>query len=130
MHEIILLTLSGEDKPGVTSAITGILANYRISILDIGQAVIHNTLSLGILIQVPGEAESSPLMRDILFKAHELNLQVRFEPVSDSDYGLWVEGQGKTRHSLSRRHAGMARSTRACATACGRYGHGHRGRCC
>ncbi|MBS99958.1 MAG: phosphoserine phosphatase SerB [Oceanospirillaceae bacterium] len=101
MHEIILLTLSGEDKPGVTSAITGILANYRISILDIGQAVIHNTLSLGILIQVPGEAESSPLMRDILFKAHELNLQVRFEPVSDSDYGLWVEGQGKTRHIIT-----------------------------
>ncbi|WP_027855667.1 phosphoserine phosphatase SerB [Marinobacterium litorale] len=101
MHEIILLTLSGEDKPGVTSAITGILANYRISILDIGQAVIHNTLSLGILIQVPREAESSPLMRDILFKAHELNLQVRFEPVSDSDYGLWVEGQGKTRHVIT-----------------------------
>jgi phosphoserine phosphatase len=101
MHEIILLTLSGEDKPGVTSAITGILANYRISILDIGQAVIHNTLSLGILIQVPREAESSPLMRDILFKAHELNLQVRFEPVSDSDYGLWVEGQGKTRHIIT-----------------------------
>ncbi|KEA64603.1 Phosphoserine phosphatase [Marinobacterium lacunae] len=101
MHEIILLTLTGEDKPGVTSAITGILANYEISILDIGQAVIHNTLSLGMLIQVPQEAESSPLMRDLLFKAHELNLQVRFEPVSDGDYDHWVEGQGKSRHIIT-----------------------------
>lgn len=101
MHEIILLTLSGEDKPGVTSEMTAILARYQIGILDIGQAVIHNTLSLGILIQVPHEAESSPVLRDILFKAHELNLQVRFEPVSDSAYSEWVEGQGKTRHIIT-----------------------------
>ncbi|GGC04315.1 phosphoserine phosphatase SerB [Marinobacterium zhoushanense] len=101
MHEIILLTLTGEDKPGVTSAMTGILANYEIAILDIGQAVIHNTLSLGMLIQVPVEAESSPLLRDILFKAHELNLQVRFEPVADPDYDQWVEGQGKSRHIIT-----------------------------
>ncbi|WP_432696753.1 phosphoserine phosphatase SerB [Marinobacterium sp. YM272] len=101
MHEIILLTLSGEDKPGVTSEMTAILARYKIGILDIGQAVIHNTLSLGILMQVPHEAESSPVLRDILFKAHELNLQVRFEPVSDSAYSDWVEGQGKTRHIIT-----------------------------
>jgi phosphoserine phosphatase len=101
MHEIILLTLSGEDKPGVTSAITAILANYEIDILDIGQAVIHNTLSLGMLVKVPHEAESSPLLRDILFKAHELNLQVRFEPVTDAEYDHWVEGQGKSRHIIT-----------------------------
>lgn len=101
MHEIILLTLSGKDKPGVTSAITAILANYEIGILDIGQAVIHNTLSLGILIQVPREAESSPLLRDILFKAHELDLQARFEPVADAEYEDWVEGQGKSRHIIT-----------------------------
>lgn len=101
MHEIILLTLSGEDKPGVTSAMTAILARYEIGILDIGQAVIHNTLSLGILMQVPQEAESSPVLRDILFKAHELNLQARFEPVTDAAYTEWVEGQGKTRHIIT-----------------------------
>lgn len=71
MNEIILMTVSGADKPGVTSAITAILAKFEINILDIGQAVIHNTLSLGILIQVPQSAESSPLLRDVLFKAHE-----------------------------------------------------------
>lgn len=101
MHEIILLTLSGEDKPGVTSAITAILANHEVNILDMGQAVIHNTLSLGMLIQVPSEAETSPLLRDLLFQAHALNLQVKFEPVSEGDYQAWVDRQGKQRHIIT-----------------------------
>ncbi len=101
MKEIILLNISGDDKPGVTSAITSILAAYEINILDIGQAVIHNTLSLGILIEVPVEAESSPLLRDILFKAHELNMNIRFQPVESDDYEQWVDGQGKSRHIIT-----------------------------
>jgi len=101
MNEIILLTVSGDDRPGVTSAITGILARYHINILDIGQAVIHNTLSLGVLIQVPTELESSPLLRDLLFKAHEMKMQVRFEPVESEAYEQWVEGQGKSRHIIT-----------------------------
>ena len=101
MNEIILLTFSGDDRPGVTSAITGILARHHINILDIGQAVIHNTLSLGILIQVPKGSESSPLVREILCKAHEMNMLVRFEPVDDDAYERWVEGQGKSRHIIT-----------------------------
>ncbi|WP_067866587.1 phosphoserine phosphatase SerB [Neptuniibacter marinus] len=101
MKEIILLNISGEDKPGVTSAITSILAQFQINILDIGQAVIHDTLSLGILIEVPKAAESSPLLRDILFKAHELNMNIRFQPVEESHYETWVEGQGKSRHIIT-----------------------------
>lgn len=101
MNEIILMTVSGKDRPGVTSAITGILARYQINILDLGQAVIHNTLSLGILIQVPAASASSPLLRDILFKAHEMDMHVRFEPVSEVDYEQWVSAQGKSRHIIT-----------------------------
>ena len=101
MKEIILLNISGEDRPGVTSAMTDILATYHINILDIGQAVIHDTLSLGILIEVPKSAESSPLLRDILFKAHELNMNIRFQPVEEGNYEQWVEGQGKSRHIIT-----------------------------
>ncbi len=101
MNEIILLTVSGDDRPGVTSAITGILARYKINVLDIGQAVIHNTLSLGVLIQVPTELESSPLLRDLLFKAHEMKMQVRFEPVESEAYEQWVAAQGKSRHIIT-----------------------------
>lgn len=101
MKEIILLTISGEDKPGVTSSMSSILASYQINILDIGQAVIHNTLSLGILIEVSREAESSPLLRDLLFKAHELNMKIRFQPVDAQEYTDWVSEQGKSRHIIT-----------------------------
>jgi phosphoserine phosphatase len=101
MREIILINISGEDKPGLTSSITGILARYRISILDIGQAVIHDTLSLGILIGVPKEAESSPILKDVLFKAHELGVNMQFTPISRQVYQKWVGGQGKPRYIIT-----------------------------
>ena len=101
MNELILLTLSGTDKPGVTAGITSILAKYDVDVLDIGQAVIHDTLSLGLLLKVPQAAESSPLLRDLLFKSHELNMVPRFEPVTLSEYAQWVEAQGKSRHIIT-----------------------------
>lgn len=101
MKEIILLNISGQDKPGVTSSITSILAQFDIDILDIGQAVIHNTLSLGILIGVPQEAEASSLLRDVLFKAHEMDMNIRFEPVTEAEYTGWVGEQGKSRHIIT-----------------------------
>lgn len=101
MKEIILLNISGQDKPGVTSSITSILARFDIDILDIGQAVIHNTLSLGILIGVPARAESSSLLRDVLFKAHEMDMNIRFEPVTVEEYNSWVGEQGKSRHIIT-----------------------------
>ncbi|MDP4276701.1 MAG: ACT domain-containing protein, partial [Bacteroidota bacterium] len=48
-HKIILLNIYGTDKPGLTLSMTKILANYDVNILDVGQAVIHNDLNLGIL---------------------------------------------------------------------------------
>ncbi|WP_372742311.1 phosphoserine phosphatase SerB [Neptunomonas sp.] len=101
MKEIILLTISGEDKPGVTSTITSILAGFQVNILDIGQAVIHNTLSLGILIEVPQVSESSPILRDLLFKTHEMDMKVRFQPIDEDAYEQWVTGQGKARHIIT-----------------------------
>ncbi|HBD96192.1 MAG: phosphoserine phosphatase SerB [Spirochaetes bacterium GWF1_31_7] len=99
--EIILLKISGEDKPGVTSSVTSILADNNANILDIGQAVIHNTLSLGILVEIPGESESSPLLKDLLFKAYELGVKISFVPVSSESYDNWVQSQGKGRYIVS-----------------------------
>ncbi|OMH28456.1 phosphoserine phosphatase SerB [Motiliproteus sp. MSK22-1] len=101
MKEIILITIAGEDKPGVTSTITRILAKYKVTVLDIGQAVIHDNLSLGILIEVPKEAESSPVLSDVLFRMHELGMNTKFDPVLETDYQRWVEGQGKARHIIT-----------------------------
>lgn len=101
MKEILLINISGEDRPGVTSAITRILGQYRANVLDIGQAVIHDNLTLGLLVEIPATSESSPVLKDILFKAHELDMQVRFQPISDESYGQWVSHQGKDRHIVT-----------------------------
>lgn len=101
MNELILINISGEDKPGLTASITTLLGNYDVDILDVGQAVIHSYLTLGILIRVPSSAESSPILKDILFKAHELGVAVRFTPISDESYANWVNLQGRSRFILT-----------------------------
>jgi phosphoserine phosphatase len=101
MREIILFTISGQDKIGLTSELTRLLSEYQINILDIGQANIHDTLSLGILLDIPAESESKPVLRELLFKAHELGLQARFEPVDADDYSAWVAAQGKPRYIIT-----------------------------
>ena len=96
-REIILLNISGEDKPGLTATLTDVLAQYNVNILDIGQAVIHDDLGLGILFEVPSKSESSPILKDLLFKAYEVGLNVKFTPIAESRYNEWVNNQGKER---------------------------------
>lgn len=98
--EIILINISGEDKPGVTSALTEILARYNAFILDIGQADIHHTLSLGILFKTTGD-KSGEIMKDLLFKAYELDVTIKFSPISESEYNSWVGLQGKNRYIIT-----------------------------
>ncbi len=101
MKEVLLITVAGPDQPGITALITGVLATHAISILDIGQSVIHDTLSLGILVEVPDAIDASPIMKDILFRTHALALSVRFSPISLESYGHWVAAQGKPRHIVT-----------------------------
>lgn len=99
--EIILISISGDDKPGVTSAITEILGKYHAIILDIGQADIHHTLSLGILFKMSDDAESGNILKEVLFKCSELNVNVRFTPVTHERYNNWVGRQGKSRYIVT-----------------------------
>ena len=101
MTELVLIRVTGADKPGLTSGISAILAQYDVTILDIGQAEIHDTLSLGILAAIPSRAESAPVLKDVLFKAHEMGLSIRFTPVTPESYEQWVQGQGKPRHIIT-----------------------------
>jgi phosphoserine phosphatase len=101
VKEIVLINVSGEDKPGLTSSITEILSHYNVSVLDIGQAVIHNTLSLGLLVEMSAVGDSSPVLKDVLFRVHELDLQARFTPVSEESYSNWVAQQGKPKHIVT-----------------------------
>lgn len=101
MREIVLINITGEDRPGLTAAITGVLAQGGVNILDIGQAVIHDTLSFGILVEIPDNQTASSVLKDVLFTAYKLDQQVRFTPVSEEDYQQWVGGQGKPRYIVT-----------------------------
>ncbi|QQD23275.1 phosphoserine phosphatase SerB [Venatoribacter cucullus] len=101
MTELVLIRVTGADKPGLTSNISAILALHGVTILDIGQAEIHDSLSLGILAAIPSRAESGSVLKDVLFRAHELGLSVRFTPVTPESYEHWVQGQGKPRHIIT-----------------------------
>lgn len=98
--EIILLNINGADRPGVTAALTEILAKNNAAILDIGQADIHNNLSLGILFQ-SCEGNSGDILKELLFKSYELDVNIRFNPITEQEYRKWVDMQGKNRYIIT-----------------------------
>ena len=98
--ELILIRITGEDRPGLTASVTEVLAKYDATILDIGQADIHNTLSLGILCMTE-EQHSGFIMKELLFKASSLGVTIRFYPITTKEYEDWVSMQGKNRYILT-----------------------------
>ena len=98
--EQILVSITGQDRPGLTASIMTILAQHQAEILDIGQADIHSTLSLGILIRID-ENHSGQVLKELLFKATELGVNIGFSPITDDEYEEWVGRQGKNRHILT-----------------------------
>ena len=98
--ELILIRITGEDRPGLTASVMEILARKDAKILDIGQADIQSTLSLGILIRI-GDDASGQVMKELLFKATELGVNIGFAPVTDEEYENWVNRQGKHRYILT-----------------------------
>ena len=98
--ELILIRISGLDRPGLTASITAILSEYDVDIMDIGQADIHSTLSLGLLFKCK-EKDSGNIMKDLLFKASALGINIRFYPISAEEYEEWVNMQGKNRYILT-----------------------------
>ena len=98
MSEILLLTISGSDHPGVTAAFTTALSGHAVNILDIGQSVIHDRLNLGMLLEVPEGDESGPVMKELLFLAHKHDLKTNFSPIDEIEYENWVHSEGKPRY--------------------------------
>lgn len=98
--ELILINISGADKSGITAQLTEILARYDADILDIGQADIHHTLSMGILFKTDSRS-SGEIVKELLFKTKDLNVQVQFSIVTEEEYTKWVNRQGKNRYIVT-----------------------------
>ncbi len=95
MNETLLIHFSGRDRPGLVAELTAILASYDTCVLDIGQAVVHETLSLGLLVEIPQDERSRGVQDALAAKSDDLQLQVRFTPIAKADLEDWITSQGK-----------------------------------
>lgn len=98
---VLHIDVTGHDHPGLTHSLTRILARSGARILDVGQAVIHDSLALGMLIELTDEMKSSSLLTELLLKAHELGVRIHFTAISTEEYEAWVRGQAKGRYIVS-----------------------------
>ncbi|MFT6289389.1 MAG: phosphoserine phosphatase [Alcanivorax sp.] len=101
MNHILLITISGEDQPGFTAGLTAILADHSVSILDIGQSVIHATLSLGLLVELSENYAGEQVVEAVRNFALERDLRVVTSVVSPESYSYWVEAQGLARYIIT-----------------------------
>ena len=99
--QIILLTVSGEDRPGLTTSLMGILGQYGADILDIGQADIHKSLNLAIVFEMGAGEESAPVLKDLLMKSYELGLTIRFVPITREEYTQWANSRNIRRNIVT-----------------------------
>ncbi|MDC1210367.1 phosphoserine phosphatase SerB [Porticoccaceae bacterium] len=101
MKDIFLINVWGQDKPGVTRVVTEVLSNFEVTVLDIGQAVIHDQLNLGILAAVPRSEDSEALIEAVQNSLLALEMQVMFSPITEQRYKQWVGQQGKARYIVT-----------------------------
>lgn len=101
MSDIVLINITGRDRKGLDAKFTGILAEYDVNILDIGQAVIHEHISLGILAEIPDSKDFSSIFKDMLYEGHKMELTIDIKPVESKNYEQWVHAQGKERRIIT-----------------------------
>ena len=95
MNENILIHFSGQDRPGLVAELTAVLASYNASVLDIGQAVVHETLALGVLVEIPIDQNSFDIKGALLEKSKALQLQIKFRTIAKADLDDWISSQGR-----------------------------------
>lgn len=81
-HDRVLITVTGPDRTGVTATLTGILSELGAALHDIEQVVVQGQLTLCLLIAVP---EGSDVLKELLFAAKQLGMELDFKPVTASD---------------------------------------------
>ncbi|MEX3013262.1 phosphoserine phosphatase SerB [Acinetobacter baumannii] len=101
MREIILISFLGPDQPNQFTRLMQVLSVHSLQILDVGQAVIHNQLTLGIVVASENETATALAMKEILILAHDIGLTVRFKPISGAEYDQWVSEGGRTRYIVT-----------------------------
>ncbi|HEY5645066.1 MAG TPA: phosphoserine phosphatase SerB [Pseudomonadales bacterium] len=115
-NEILLLNVSGQDKPGLMAMLTSVLAAYQVRILDVGQAVIHEELNLGMLVDIEPADSVDSVLDDLRTACAHAGVTLRASRVSPGDYQEWVASHGKSRHILTVLAAGVSGTQIAAVT--------------
>ncbi len=98
---LVLFRFTGEDRPGLTASLSQLLAEFECSIIDVNQAVIHQSLLLGLLVRIPEEKDSDRVIQEMQELGTALGLKCNPKRIADEDYDLWVGRQGKSRFILT-----------------------------
>ncbi|HEX7717433.1 MAG TPA: phosphoserine phosphatase SerB [Marmoricola sp.] len=73
----LLISVTGRDRPGVTSALFRAMSEFGVDVVDLEQIVLRGRLILGILVTAPARTE--PLKAAVLLAAHDLGMHVEIE---------------------------------------------------
>jgi len=84
MTTTVLITLTGADRPGVTSRLFGVLAGYPLAVLDIEQVVIRGKLVLGVLLECDGPLDLTGIHSAVTALARDLGLEAEITTGSGS----------------------------------------------
>ena len=74
----VLVTVTGSDHPGITAALTAVVAERGAVLLDIEQVVVHGQLILALVLGLDGD-DNKPVLKDLLFEAKSLGLTLEFK---------------------------------------------------
>ena len=105
--DVVLITVSGQDKPGLIAMLTSTLAEYQVRILDIGASVIHDEMNLGLFVELVEGRVDAPVLKELLFRTHQTGVRVRFQPISRADYDAWVTDLHQPRYMVTLLDAGI-----------------------
>ncbi len=101
MSNLVLINVSGQDRAGFTAALCDLLSHFEARVLDIGQAVIHDSLSLGILVALAHDRDLQSLRAKIADLATQAAIEIGIEQIAAGDYERWVDAQEKPRHIVT-----------------------------
>ena len=91
-RDFVMVTVSGQDQPGITAAFTRILVENHVEVVDIEQASLQDFLGLSFLLDMSGARQSKDsVLKDLLFEASRFRLSLNFR--------LFTEKEVKARNS-------------------------------
>jgi len=101
VSKVILLNISGEDRIGLSADFYAVISKVDVRILDIGQSVIHDQVSQGMMLQLPEAQNPEELKNQLKEHALSLGLTLKITDVAADDYSKWVDQQNADRYTLT-----------------------------